>query len=106
MRPCLLAGLVGALASTPAFADNAYVTNYDSGTVSVVDTSTDTVIGAPISVGATVFGVAGTLDGSKVYVTHEISNTVAVIDTATKTIVATIPVGVGPWGIAVTPDGA
>ena len=35
----------------------------------------------------------------------EVSNTVSVIDTATNTVVATIPVGHGPDGVAVTPDG-
>jgi YVTN family beta-propeller protein len=33
------------------------------------------------------------------------ANTVSVINTATNTVVATIPVGVSPSGVAVTPDG-
>src|SRR5204862_4011269 len=33
------------------------------------------------------------------------NNFVSVIDTATNTVVATIPVGVAPNGIAITPDG-
>ena len=33
------------------------------------------------------------------------SNTVSVIDTASNTVVATIPVGVNPVGVAITPDG-
>jgi YVTN family beta-propeller protein len=33
------------------------------------------------------------------------SNTVSVIDTATNTVAATVPVGIGPAGLAVTPDG-
>jgi YVTN family beta-propeller protein len=33
------------------------------------------------------------------------NNFVSVIDTATNTVVATIPVGVGPDGAAITPDG-
>jgi YVTN family beta-propeller protein len=40
------------------------------------------------------------------YVTNNGSNTVSVIDRATNTVVATIPVGPGPYGVAVTPDGA
>ena len=39
------------------------------------------------------------------YVANGGSNTVSVIDTATKTVVATVGVGSGPDGIAVTPDG-
>jgi YVTN family beta-propeller protein len=34
------------------------------------------------------------------------NNLVAVIDTATNTVVATIPVGSGPIGVAIRPDGA
>ena len=41
-----------------------------------------------------------------VYVANGISNTVSVIATATNTVVATIPVGVGPLGVAITPTGA
>ncbi|OQO99005.1 hypothetical protein [Saccharococcus caldoxylosilyticus] len=42
----------------------AYVTNYGAGTVSVINTSTNTVIGAPIPVGSpTPFGIAITPSG-------------------------------------------
>jgi uncharacterized repeat protein (TIGR01451 family) len=40
------------------------------------------------------------------YVPNEGSHTVSVIDTASNTVTATIPVGFGPRGAAVTPDGA
>lgn len=40
-----------------------------------------------------------------VYVTNS-GNTVSVIDTATNTVVATVTVGIGPYGVAITPDGA
>ena len=39
------------------------------------------------------------------YVANNGDNTVSVIDTATNTVVATIPVGAGASGVAVTPDG-
>ena len=40
------------------------------------------------------------------YVTNDAANTVSVIDTATNTVVAaTLPVGIAPNGVAVTPDG-
>ena len=39
------------------------------------------------------------------YVTNFSDNTVSVIDTATNTVVATVAVGNGPEGVAVTPDG-
>ncbi len=39
------------------------------------------------------------------YVANSSGNSVSVIDTATNTVVATIPVGVAPRAVAVTPDG-
>ena len=40
------------------------------------------------------------------YVANASSDTASVIDTATNTVTATVPVGDGPVGVAVTPDGA
>src|SRR5215470_12939312 len=40
------------------------------------------------------------------YITNQRSNTVSVIDTATDTVSATIPVGLIPFGVAVSPDGS
>ncbi|MFF1626199.1 beta-propeller fold lactonase family protein [Streptomyces sp. NPDC058272] len=100
----VLAGMVVPLAAaTPAAAqDNtfAYVTNDSSGTVSVIDTATNTVT-ATIPVGTAPQGVALTPDGTRVYVTNSGSDTVSVIDTSTNTVTATVPVGVGPRGVAV-----
>jgi len=70
------------------------------GTVSVVDTTTNTVvatvgggfpIGFPIS-----GGVAVTPDGSRVYVTNGNSGTVSVISTAANAVLATVTVGLRP----------
>jgi YVTN family beta-propeller protein len=40
------------------------------------------------------------------YVTNSGSKTVSVIDRATNTVAATVPVGVSPVGVAITPNGA
>jgi YVTN family beta-propeller protein len=47
-------------------AQNAYITNLGSNTVSVIATATNKVVGLPIPVGLSPFGVAVTPDGSKV----------------------------------------
>lgn len=39
------------------------------------------------------------------YVTNQNDDTVSVIDTSSNTVIATIPVGNGPFGIAITPIG-
>jgi len=42
---------------------------------------------------------------TRAYVTNLSSNTVSVIATATNTVIATIPVGVFPVNVAITPNG-
>jgi|SRR3954463_2303619 len=80
----------------------AYVTNSGSGTVSVIDTTTD-IVTATVGVGSRPFGVAA--NSTRVYVTNSGSNDVSVIDTSNNTVVATIPVGLRPLGVAVNPQG-
>ena len=83
----------------------AYVTNLDDGTVSVIDTATNTVVGS-ITVGGWPFGVAFLPNGTRAYVTDGYHNTVSVIDTVTKKVVG-LPIAVGhyPVAVAITPDG-
>jgi YVTN family beta-propeller protein len=82
----------------------AYVTNFNSDTVSVISMATNTVV-ATIPVGSNPLGVAITPDGEFVYVTNSGAGTVSVISTASNTVVATMPVGSNPLGVAITPDG-
>jgi YVTN family beta-propeller protein len=72
----------------------AYITNGASNNVTVIDTATNTVVGAPIAVGAGPFGIAVNQTGTRVYVTNFFSDSVSVIDTATNTVVGT-PIAVG-----------
>ncbi len=83
----------------------AYVANSGSDTVTVIDTSTNTVSDT-ITVGGQPWGIAATPDGTHVYVTNSsYSGTVAVIDTSTNTVSDTITVGGYPEPIVITPDG-
>jgi YVTN family beta-propeller protein len=79
------------------------VANLGDNTVSVIDVASDTVVGAPITVGIGPLGLAITSDGARVYVTNANTTTVSVVDVATKAVVGTITVGSSPEGIAVTP---
>jgi YVTN family beta-propeller protein len=97
--------LVWLAAPLKVHALNAPITNSGDNTVSVIDTTTNTVI-ATVPVGRDPRGVAVTPDGTKVYVTNFDDNTVSVIGTVTNTVFATIPVGEQPTGLAVTPDGS
>ena len=84
---------------------NAYITNLLDNTVSVIDTTTNTVI-TTFGVGNGPIGVAVSSIGSRAYITNVYSNNVSVINTSTNTVIATIPVGSVPEGIAVSPDGS
>jgi YVTN family beta-propeller protein len=85
----------------------AYVGNQPDGTVSVIDTVTNTVT-ATIAVGGEPRAIAATPDGAFVYVTNTVGDfqTVSVIDTATNTVVDTMRAGLFPGPVAITPDGA
>jgi YVTN family beta-propeller protein len=81
----------------------AYVVNSFGGTLSVINTATNTVT-ATIPVSNNPRAVALSPDGTRAYVTNSASNDfVAVIDTATNTTITTIPVGGIPNGVAVSP---
>lgn len=101
-------------ASASTNSTTAYVPNFGSDNVSVVDTATDTVTGS-INTGEETepVGVAITPNGQYAYVTDAGTDTVDVIDTDVNdaayntynTIVRTIAVGSEPVNIAITPDG-
>lgn len=74
------------------------------GTVSVIDTETDTVT-ATVKVGEEPSGIAVNPSGTKVYVANYGSDSISIIDTATNKVIGTVEVGSYPYGIAVTPDG-
>ena len=82
-----------------------YVANRNSDSVSVIDTSSNTVV-ATVNVGAFPVDVALSPNGKRLYVTNFFDNSVSVVDTAINAVVSTIDVGSGPQGIAITPDGA
>jgi YVTN family beta-propeller protein len=72
--------------------------------VSVIDTSTNTVVGI-VPVGLTPRGVAITPDGAFAYVTNETDSTVSVIATATNAVVDTVRgVTALPEGLAIIPQ--
>ncbi len=95
--------LAASMANATTIGPYAYIANYDDGTVSVIDTQTNTVI-ATIPVGGHPYGIVVTPDGSQVYV-GSYYDSISVIDTATNTVTATIPI-YGSLGMAASPDGS
>lgn len=96
-------------AQSDSYAEYAYVPNEKSNTVSVINTTTNTVISTLI-VGNVPCGVAFSPDGQKVYVTNfgddnSPGRYFSVIDTATQEVTNQLVEGFKPSGIAVIPDG-
>jgi YVTN family beta-propeller protein len=82
-------------------------TAFDSSSVFVFDTSTNTLIGAPIPVasGGSILRLQITPDGKHVYVSAGLGTTMTVIDTATNTPLS-IPDVPASLFFAISPDGA
>ena len=89
----------------------AYISNFNNGTVSVVDTQDNIVIDTvPVGVnpaGGFPEGVAVHPNGTRAYVTTLVGDEVVVIDTTTNTVLETIalPTNLAPVGVAVHPNG-
>jgi YVTN family beta-propeller protein len=83
-----------------------YVTNTGDSTVSVVDTTSNTVT-TTVAVGGIPFWLAITPNGTRAYVANGADATISVIDTENNTVIATIAGGNFnvPFGVAITPDG-
>ena len=109
-------GLAMATANTASAASGtpplAYVLNTNDGTLSLIDTVTDTTEGSPIAVGSPGYRIALTPDGKFGYFSDSTDNTVSVLDTATNSLVGSPildgagPSGTTPFGIAISPDGS
>ncbi len=87
----------------------AYIANRELGVLSIFDTTRNAVTGTiKVPEGGPQF-VAFTPDGKRAYVSifnnARTVNLVGVLDTATNAFITTVPVGVRPFALDVTPDG-
>jgi len=82
----------------------AYVPNEGSGTLSVIDTTTDLVV-AEIAAGQKPRGTVISVDGRRAYVSDQPNNQLVIIDLATRRQAGTIPLGESPEGVGISPDG-
>jgi len=112
LRRLIVGGLIVAIylaeAGRPPLASaQAYVANSGNGTVSIINTTTNTVQGAPIMVGGQPHRVAVTPDGRFVYVTNLTLNNVSVIDTqlTPPVVIKTIPLGASGRGVSISGNG-
>jgi YVTN family beta-propeller protein len=105
---CAIVGFSSALlglAAPGALARGGYVT-YGTGGVSVLNTQTNQILGAPVAVGEDPIAAAITPDGRLLYVVNYDSDSVSVLDTQTNQVLGpAIEVGTHPQAIAIAPDG-
>lgn len=83
-----------------------YVTNSDSGNVSLVNRATGEVVGV-IAVGSNPEGIVASARGDRIYVANTGSQSISVIDVPTNKVFRTVNLEFGcqPTGLALTPDG-
>jgi YVTN family beta-propeller protein len=106
--------MVGQVPVAVAVSGNrAYIANAYDGTVSVIDTTTNTVV-KTLGVGSSPQKLAVSPDGERVYVANTGSNTVSIIDASTDTVIGTVVVPVQQdqpgvflriWDVAANPLG-
>jgi YVTN family beta-propeller protein len=80
-----------------------YVTNYGSDRVSIIDGTTNTILGT-MSIGDGPTSVAVNPTNNMIYVTNGNDGTVSVIDGTTRRLMTTTPVGDGPYDVDVNPN--
>jgi YVTN family beta-propeller protein len=102
-----VAVVVLATFASSALARNLYVANYNSDTISVIDGTTNQIVGTiQNGAGTGPWSLAIAPDGKTVYVTNYDSGGINTIDTATNQIVgAPITTPASAWGMAISPNG-
>lgn len=94
------------IAANPAAARKLFVAQAGSTSVSVIETTTNSLTGPSATVGFEPVSIAITPGGTRTYVVSATGANVTAIDTNTQTATATIPLGGSPDTIAITPDGS
>ncbi|MDL5158902.1 serine/threonine-protein kinase [Actinomycetospora termitidis] len=84
-----------------------YVTNHVPGQITIIDTTTNAVVGSvPIGPGVAPHSIAVSPDGKLVEEVNYDGDSVTFIDAASNTVIGTTPLPEGPQSIAFAPDGA
>jgi YVTN family beta-propeller protein len=104
MPPCTCTNIDGAPITYDSNNNNMYATFPHNGTVSVVDTSDNTISATiQLSEGAFPLYIAFNPDNNQLYVTDLENSAAHIIDDQTNEVVKTISVGENPWSIAYNP---
>ncbi|MFC6522509.1 beta-propeller fold lactonase family protein [Undibacterium arcticum] len=82
----------------------AYVPNEKSGTISIIDCASDSVVGH-IQAGTKPRGLAVSHDGNTLYVSDQPANALLIVDLRKRAVVGTVPLGESPEGVGISPAG-
>ncbi|GJM09766.1 MAG: hypothetical protein DHS20C11_20420 [Lysobacteraceae bacterium] len=96
-------GLAPGVAVTPT-GMSVYITNRDTGELSIVDTSNNSLVATVPLPGAR--GIAISPQGDRIYIASGSEGTLVTLDAATQTIINSVSVGNSPFGVAVNADGS
>jgi YVTN family beta-propeller protein/uncharacterized repeat protein (TIGR03803 family) len=101
----------GALTTLHSFCSQTRCTDGGTPFVGLIQGTNGNFYGTTVGGGTAGYGTVfsfstgvGPANGPFAYVANINSNTVSVINIPTSTVASTIPVGSGPWGVAVSPD--
>ncbi len=98
---------LGLVAAAPASAHELWVLGEDSDDVTVIDTTTNEVVGEPIAVGDEPRSIAFSPDGASAYIVNRGDHSLSIVDTATKAVAAPLELGsFAPTAVAIAPDGS
>ncbi len=88
-----------------AWAGTAVVSNEGSGTLSLIDTRSDEVVGE-INAGGKPRGAALSTTTQRIYVSEQNSNGLLIVDLTSRSVVRKIDLGESPEGVYISSDGA
>ncbi|MEX0993183.1 MAG: PKD domain-containing protein [Solirubrobacterales bacterium] len=91
------------LVAPAADARKLFVAQAGNSSVSVIETTSNSLVGSSIVVGLEPVSIALTPDGARAYVANATGDSVSVIDASSQTVVATVPVGNNPDTVAISP---
>lgn len=101
----LTALALGLMVAPALAAPKAYVLNYHTNAVGVIDTATNQFVGPEIPVGSAPYNIAVTPDGKTAYVGNDSSESLNVVNLQTGQAAPALELGTNLYVIAIGPDG-
>jgi len=82
-----------------------WVTNTHSGSISIIETDRDEVVGTIPLGGGVPNRIVATPNGRQAWVIHDKSRKISIVDTAARKVLRQVKIGEWPYNLTFTPDG-